>query len=209
MTLTPTSSEPYTHATFAAEWQAACDKLTNYYTGPALALLTAWQAGTLTTAAWSASLTRLLLDAVAVGTGVGDGLASRVLYLAHGRDLLPLSASVPDIPAELARLSTAVDTLVVALDVPDKEEPDLAPRVRRIAANEPVSAAQQAAVKAYHAHGVTGYRRGLDADPCELCVWLAKKHLDPLGFVYPSSKPMYKHPGCQCVPIPATKESTP
>ena len=51
-------------------------------------------------------------------------------------------------------------------------------------------------------HGVRGYRRGLDDHPCQLCTWLAKTHLDPAGYVYPTGKPMHRHPGCCCVPLP-------
>lgn len=49
---------------------------------------------------------------------------------------------------------------------------------------------------------VVGYTRGLDEDPCELCVWLKKEHLRPGGFIYPAGQPMHRHPGCCCVPVP-------
>lgn len=53
---------------------------------------------------------------------------------------------------------------------------------------------------------IIGYTRGLDADPCELCVWLKKEHLRPGGFIYPAGQPMHRHPGCCCVPVPVTKK---
>ncbi|HIZ98249.1 MAG TPA: hypothetical protein H9805_06660 [Candidatus Janibacter merdipullorum] len=49
---------------------------------------------------------------------------------------------------------------------------------------------------------IVGYTRGLDEDPCELCVWLKKEHLRPGGFIYPAGQPMHRHPGCCCVPVP-------
>jgi len=51
---------------------------------------------------------------------------------------------------------------------------------------------------------VAGYTRGLDTDPCELCVWLWRD-----GFVYPRGQAMYRHPGCSCVPIPVLKGASP
>lgn len=53
---------------------------------------------------------------------------------------------------------------------------------------------------------IVGYTRGLDKDPCELCVWLKKEHLRPGGFIYPAGQPMHRHPGCCCVPVPVTKK---
>jgi hypothetical protein len=67
-------------------------------------------------------------------------------------------------------------------------------------AAEHLDSLQQGVVGAYNAHGVRGYTRGLSAKACELCVWLYKG-----GYVYPADRPMHRHPGCTCVPIPATK----
>lgn len=53
---------------------------------------------------------------------------------------------------------------------------------------------------------VVGYTRGLDEDPCELCVWLKKEHLRPGGYIYPAGQPMHRHPGCCCVPVPVTQK---
>ncbi len=51
---------------------------------------------------------------------------------------------------------------------------------------------------------IAGYTRGLDADPCELCVWLARD-----GYVYPRGQAMHRHPGCTCVPVPVLTGATP
>lgn len=204
MTVT-TGAGRYTEASYADEWQAATDELAAQAGRTALALYVAWQAGRLTDGEWQRLFAEALLKLNATGIAVGDGLVSRLLHLAHGYDVRPVGLDLAaGLVADLARLDRAVASLAEALD--DAEDPR--GRIVRLATSEPVNAAQQAAVAASRSYGISGYVRGTDADPCELCVWLRKEHLRPGGYIYPTSKAMYRHPGCQCVPIPATATLT-
>lgn len=150
-------------------------------------LLAAWQAGRVTDEELEQLLAVLLATAVGAGLAYGDIIGSGYV----GRDPVGL---VPD-EATVTRLSLAASTTRSLLDVAT----DPAPRVRRVAVGEALAALQEGVVKSYDSHGVSGYRRGLSGRACELCHWLYKD-----GYVYPTSKPMHRHPGCTCVPVPVT-----
>ncbi|CAN5191654.1 hypothetical protein BH23ACT9_BH23ACT9_08740 [soil metagenome] len=47
---------------------------------------------------------------------------------------------------------------------------------------------------------VVGWTRGTSPSACELCGWLERD-----GFVFSADTPMYRHPGCTCVPIPTVR----
>lgn len=47
---------------------------------------------------------------------------------------------------------------------------------------------------------VRGWTRGTSPGACELCGWLYRD-----GFVFSADTPMYRHPGCTCVPIPTVR----
>ena len=71
-------------------------------------------------------------------------------------------------------------------------------RLVRIARNEPQEIAKQTYGKALEAsQKVQGWTRGLDADPCELCVWWSRD-----GRVWPKDYPLQHHKGCQCTQVP-------
>lgn len=76
----------------------------------------------------------------------------------------------------------------------------IAGRLSRLAHAEPIDAAAktwETFIMTDTAHGVTGWRRQLDADPCELCTAWAGS-----GDVFPVSTGMLRHPGCACVQVP-------
>ncbi|UYM04216.1 hypothetical protein [Solicola gregarius] len=175
-------------------FQQYADSLATMAERAGVALLAQWIAGALSDMAWQTQLARLFIRVNRGGTVVADLYAARQLRL-MGIDASPLGLSLPDDVAEVQRLTKAVTTLSEALDDPESLEP----RVVRVARSEPVNAMQQGVVRAYAEHGVGGYRRGLDADPCPLCQWLYKD-----GYVYPGGTPFHRHPGCQCEPVPVT-----
>ncbi len=91
------------------------------------------------------------------------------------------------------RLTKAVKTLA--------SQDDASARLERLAVDEPVAAAQRGFQDGIRLadSGVTGYRRGINPDCCELCFWLWKE-----GYVYEIDQPMHRHTGCRCVPVPTT-----
>lgn len=162
------------------------EKLTTDLTAGVLA---GWQAGNLTDAELEELVHGILVQGVAHGTTIGDAVGSAYI----GQQ--PLGITVDDQEAE--RLGLAAATIVGLLDAAG----DPLPRLARLTVGEALHGLQDGVRRAYSEHGVTGYTRGLSASACELCRWLYKG-----GHVYPSSKPMHKHPGCTCVPIPVTRE---
>lgn len=71
-------------------------------------------------------------------------------------------------------------------------------RIVRIAQNEPQEVAKQTYGKALErSEKVEGWTRGLDSDPCELCVWWSRD-----GRVWPKDYPLAHHKGCQCTQVP-------
>lgn len=195
--MTAPAPERVTPEELPAVFEAIAGSLGTVAATHAANVYAAWQSGALTTAEFVATLGDTVFAAVAYGVTVGDTLGATVL------DTTPLGM-MPS-PVEHARLTDAAQTLADDLDSAD----DLSPRVERLAASEAVGAAQDSLRQSYEQHGVTGYRRGLDSDPCELCSWLAKRHLDPLGYVYPITSPMSRHPGCCCSPIPVGTDKLP
>jgi hypothetical protein len=151
-------------------------------------LLAAWQAGQMTDAEFRGSLHSLLVTGYASGLMVGDAIGSGYVNAA------PVGLGVDQRTTD--RLGQAAATTTTLLDAAE----DPLPRLRRLTVAEHLDSLQQGVVGAYNAHGVRGYTRGLSANACELCQWLYKG-----GYVYPSDRPMHQHPGCTCVPIPATK----
>jgi hypothetical protein len=151
-------------------------------------LLAAWQAGDMTDAEFRGALHNLLVTGYAAGLMVGDAIGSGYVNAA------PVGLGLDRGTTE--RLALAASTATTLLDAAD----DPLPRLRRLTVGEHLDSLQQGVVGAYNAHGVRGYVRGLSAKACELCVWLYKG-----GYVYPADRPMHSHPGCTCVPIPATK----
>lgn len=151
-------------------------------------LLGGWQAGQMTDGEFRESLHNLLVTGYASGLMVGDAIGSGYVNAA------PVGLGVDDETTH--RLALAASTATTLLDAAE----DPLPRLRRLTVGEHLDSLQQGVVGAYRAHGVPGYTRGLSAKACELCVWLYKG-----GHVYPADRPMHRHPGCTCVPIPATK----
>ena len=150
-------------------------------------LLAAWQAGQMTDEEFRDSLHNLLVTGYVSGLMVGDVIGSSYV------NAEPVGLAVDDNTA--TRLGLAAATATTLLDAAE----DPLPRLRRLTVSEHLDSLQQGVIGAYNSHGVRGYTRGLSAKACELCVWLYKG-----GYVYPSDRPMHRHPGCTCVPIPAT-----
>jgi hypothetical protein len=99
--------------------------------------------------------------------------------------------------ADRAATGKAVATLTVRLT----ETPNPRARALRLARGRTTGAAGKYFDIGLATHPkVAGYRRGLSSLPCQLCRWLYRG-----GFVYPAGQPMYRHPGCMCVPLPVTR----
>lgn len=95
----------------------------------------------------------------------------------------------------LARAATTVTEVARESPVPEKI-------IGRIARAEPLKTASDT----YHdqlstSELVEGWTRGMDADPCQLCVWWSRD-----GRVWPKQHPFQRHTGCACVPVPVWRK---
>lgn len=190
--------------TFAEQFYTGARKLSAATVKLVLALFSAYQAGRITLTEWQHLTVTALVGANTGATVLGDHAATQAL---HSFDVLPVGLELP--AGEAERLTKAITTVSESLNTPTTETADpageVAMKLERIATNEPVNAFQQATIQAFDQHEVvTGYRRGVRPEACELCHWLAKTHLDPLGYIYPTNQPMHRHTGCTCTPIPVT-----
>ncbi|GAA1100927.1 hypothetical protein [Tsukamurella spumae] len=192
-----------TPAELAEQFELLVDRLGGQLSDALVAAYEHWQSGTLTTAEFEDVFVHLVGTANAYARGGADWLGSA--YLAEGAPVTPNGSTPVTVAAETARLAESAATVAKLLDSAD----DLRAQLDRIGRNEPTDAAQQQLVHTYRGHGAVGYRRRLNAGACELCVWLQKKHLDPegIGYIYPSDKPMHRHTGCRCTPVPATRKA--
>lgn len=194
----------FTAADFTDRFEGLCADLEQGTIDNLLQAYSLWQSGKITTDAFR----DLIVTAVAINNAAArqgaDILATYFTMTVAGETLAPIGPAVTP-EAELARLASAAASLVSGLD----SGGDLTAQLERLGRNEPAAAAQQQALHTYAGHDVKGYRRHLNAGACELCQWLVKAHLDPegIGFIYPTNKPMHRHTGCRCTPVPAIKKA--
>lgn len=191
-----TDGTRYTATDMRGEYDKAYEATATPTIEAVLKAYAAWRAGSVSTDMFGELLVKTLMTANAYARGVADLLATRAAALLFDRPTLrPTGSANLTARTEQRRLSKAVDTLLADLDRPDV---DLTARLERIASAEPAQAIQQQSLETMQAHGITGYVRGLENDACELCEWLFKD-----GYVYPITKPMNQHVGCQCIAIPS------
>lgn len=187
----------------AVKFEEIVDKMGDDVTAASLKAYAAWQSGQLATDGFAQIVANLLAIINTHARAAGDVFATLALNRTLGMKAVPLGDFVTA-DADLERLGKAATTIAESLDTGT----DVPMQLERIARNEPAEAAQQQVVASYRRHGVKGYRRHPDSDPCELCVWLIKAHLDPegIGYIYPANKRFHRHTGCKCTPIPAIRK---
>ncbi|MGW8565173.1 hypothetical protein [Isoptericola sp. NPDC055881] len=155
----------------------------------------AWQAGELTTDEAVQLMANVVAGANAAAVSLADlSLAATLMVTlrtpvaAHGLTVHP---STP------ARLDKAARTLLSI----DGVTPE---RVARLGRVEPLEAATRGYSEAIRqAPQVSGWRRGLDGNPCQLCTWWWRE-----GRVFRDDHPMPRHKGCTCTQIPVVDEAT-
>lgn len=85
---------------------------------------------------------------------------------------------------------------------PDHQGVELEQRLERLGTNDPIEAAQMGYSDGMRdSEHVGGWVRSLEADACELCVWLYRD-----GFIYAPERPITTHPGCVCTAEPLTPD---
>lgn len=176
----------------------------------------ALQAGTVT----GAEAVGLIAATVNAANAAAGGLAD--LYVAGQVEAVtgvptPTIGIVPVDDTE--RLTAAVETVLDKLPEPEmehdatpiepegvavKQKPEIPAALERLARAEPLAAAQETAVEAMDVQPkVIGWRRQLDAEPCELCRWW---YAD--GRIYRTTTKFQQHPNCNCQPEPVIEGAT-
>ncbi|ADG80467.1 Phage head morphogenesis protein, SPP1 gp7 family OS=Tsukamurella paurometabola (strain ATCC 8368/ DSM / CCUG 35730 / CIP 100753 / JCM 10117 / KCTC 9821/ NBRC 16120 / NCIMB 702349 / NCTC 13040) OX=521096 GN=Tpau_3895 PE=4 SV=1 [Tsukamurella paurometabola] len=166
-----------------------------------LELLEVYRAGQVDEAVFAEALGQMVAAVNSSARAAADVVAARAVETVLGERVTATGSAAVSAVEDHGRLARAAATFAGIL-----ADEDVDARLERFARDEPAQAAQQQVVHSYKSHGIDGYTRGLNAGACELCVWLRKEHLRPGGFVYPASKPMHRHTGCRCTPIPTRKE---
>lgn len=134
------------------------------------------------------------------------GAVGRLSFLAWLRDALGTDVAATAFTTATGLALTAGDrtrlekALTTTLERADDTDP--AGRLRRLARAETADAGHTAYRREFDAHdAATGWRRGLNADACQLCQWWARD-----GRTWPKDHAMPRHKGCTCVEVPMIGE---
>lgn len=161
-------------------------------------ILQLWDAvaqGVLTVDEFRALAADLVQLANSQGAAVAQ-LAFRAYLEAHDR--APARVTSTTWPAgEQQRLDQALATILGS-------DLDTAMQLGRLARNEPLDAAASAYQAELDASPrVSGWRRQVETDGCQLCQWWARERR-----VFQPSHRMPRHPGCTCHQVPVVDEQT-
>lgn len=140
----------------------------------------------------------VLVAVVAAYVAAGNGAAAALADLSLAA-VLTVELQTPIAPQGITRPAGDVDRLTKAattlLAVEGSWE-----RWERLARAEPLEAAANAYSEGIRrSERVSGWRRGISGDACELCTWWWRQ-----GRVWQAEHPMPTHKGCTCTPIPVT-----
>jgi hypothetical protein len=171
-----------------------------------LAALAAYAAGTLAAEAFVAVVAAYVSAGNSAGAALGDLSLAAAVTLALGEAVAPLGVTRP--ADEPERLTRGAQTILDDLDRTEDRDAALSTAQMRYARlveaeiHKAVADAYAAAV--VESTVVTGYRRGLEPDACELCTWWWRE-----GRVWPADHPMPRHTGCDCSQLITTDQATP
>ena len=196
------------------EYQARTEALAASTVAGVLALYTALRAGELAPASVVPAMAAVIATANAAATTLADVAVSAQIEMATASPQPPTGIAPRD---DTARLESAVETILddlaerTPVEAPAAEpndpaddtdaaadEPDPAEkaehRLERLARSEPLDTAQAITIEIVdRLPVVTGWRRKLDADPCQRCVRWAED-----GRVFPTGHHFKRHYGCNC-----------
>ena len=158
-------------------------------------ILDRFEAGAITEAAAVALIARIIWIGQSKGAAIADLSLAAELSV---RSRVPVPPAGVRNKNTLAQVEKAVRTTFTTAEGGES----FRMRVRRLAGNEPQYVAKQAHSEALaRSPRVEGWVRGLDADPCELCIWWSRD-----GRVWPKGYPLQHHKGCQCTQVPVLRD---
>lgn len=171
-------------------YQETLDRLSNDTEAKAQRVLDQLEAGDIDQAAAIALLAAIILVAQKRGAAVAE-LSFAAQVSAMSRTPTAAAGVLVGAPNIVRDVITKTVTTSRGID-------ETRTRITRIAQNEPQEVAKQTYGNALQrSEKVEGWTRGLDSDPCELCVWWSRD-----GRVWPKDYPLAHHKGCQCTQVP-------
>lgn len=175
------------------------DTLKRLSAGTVATVLQVWQAAQAGELEWRLVpelLALVVATANAQGAAVAQ-LAFRAYLEAHDAAPVAMAVASTSMPQDVERLTGAMRT-ILASDLETEMQ------LTRLAANEPLDAAASAYQAELDASPrVSGWRRQLESDACQLCQWWARD-----GRVWRTDHQMPRHPGCTCHQLPVIDEQT-
>lgn len=178
------------------DYQSQTEALATATAATAVNILADYAAGHIAAAEVAALIAAVINTGNAAASTLADAYVSA--HIEHMAGVPTPAIGVP--PADdTARLVSVVDGILADRD---DDQDTAAMRIKRLAHSEPLQAAQESTIKAIAAQPeVIGWRRQMDADPCELCQWWWAG-----GRIYKPTTVFRQHPGCNCQPQPVIRE---
>ena len=187
--------------------QAQTEALAAATAAQMLALYAALQAGGLTPTAASEAMAAVVNVANAAATTLADLFVTAQIEVAAGEPTPPTGIAPADDSERLGKaVTTILDDLDDAADEPAEDTEDeedsadtdpvdtAAMRLERLARAEPLDTGQAVTVEIINRlPRVEGWKRVLDADPCERCQRWAED-----GRVFPKDAHFKRHLNCNC-----------
>jgi hypothetical protein len=170
-------------------------RLTEMSRREVLSLLAQFEAGEIDRREFEASVALVIAQNQVRAAKIADiGMAAMV---SEQLKMLVSPLGLPADRVDQARMVRAVGT-ILAFD-PKTVDLTVSRQLRfgRLAVAEPAAQLQDTMHRAMAGHGVTGWVRQTDSDPCPLCTELAD------GVVRSFRSKMSRHEGCVCIPRPA------
>ena len=174
-------------------FESALASLTGKVKMRAEALLDAFESGQITQGTFITAMADVTVQARAQGATYAVSVLRDYVETALE---VPVAVSPAMPPADIDRLEKAVTTILGT-------DQDTRMQIVRLATGETLDAAHKAYGDTMAGmKTVKGWTRGLDADPCELCIWWARE-----GRLFRPQHPMPRHKGCTCHPVPTVQKT--
>lgn len=175
-------------------FESALNSLTGKVRIRAEKLLDAFESGQISQGTFITAMADVTVQARAQGATYAVSVLRDYVETSLGAPVV-VSPAMP--PADIDRLETAVATILGS-------DQDTRMQIVRLATGETLDAAHAAYGDTMSGmKTVTGWTRGLDSDPCQLCQWWARE-----GRVFRRDHAMPTHTGCACHPVPTVQKTS-
>lgn len=175
-------------------YQSQLEETSTATSAQVLAALAAWQAGRMSTEAFRAVVVAYLQAGNTAAATVADLSLAATLTVETGSPVAPLGIGPAEHAVDADRLAKATETMLT-LHHAERATTDRWDRLTRAEGRETAARAYSEGIR--RSSKVSGWRRGITADACQLCRWWSRE-----GRVWPADHTMPTHKGCTCNPVP-------